>query len=334
MSDVLQVDDLSVEFYAGDDSRAFHAVKNARFSIESGNILGMVGESGCGKSVTSLALLDLLPESARVGGTIRYQNREFEGGDPGLSGLRGRSIGMIFQEPMTALNPVFSIGNQLEEVFGELRGWEDSKRIRRRSVELLRKVQLDRPEDRLRSYPHQLSGGQRQRVMIALSLAGDPDILIADEPTTALDVTLEAQIMKLFRDLADEGLGVLLISHDLALVGDVADNITVMYSGYNVEWGAAEAVIDTPQHPYTQGLVASSTALSDRGRDQLPVIPGEVPSPQNRPSGCPFHPRCHEKEARCEREFPDLFQPTETITSACWAREQTSAKDAVREYDE
>lgn len=320
MSTLLKVSDLSVEFYPGDE-RSFHAVKNASFTLEQGRMLGMVGESGCGKSVTALTLMDLLPETARASGEIEFLGETYEAQDPRLSTLRGRSMGMIFQEPMTALNPVYSVGDQLAETLGVLKGWEDEERIERRGLELLDRVHLDKPRRRLEEYPHQLSGGQRQRVMIALSLAGDPELLIADEPTTALDVTLEAGIMDLFRELATEGLGVLMISHDLSLVGEVSDRIVVMYSGYTVEWGPSSTVVQHPQHPYTQGLMKSSAALFDRENTRLPVIEGEVPSPEDRPAGCPFHPRCPEREDRCDSEFPPVYRPAEEVETACWARE-------------
>jgi peptide/nickel transport system ATP-binding protein len=326
VSNVLEVSDLSVEFYPGDSQRQFEAVCDASLSIGTGELLGVVGESGCGKSVTALSLMGLLPAHARASGEMKINGETYTPNSEELSTRRGRTMGMIFQEPMSALNPVFSVGQQLAETLEELRDIEGSDRIRDESVRLLRRVQLDRPKERLEQYPHELSGGQRQRVMIALALAGKPDLLIADEPTTALDVTLEAGIMDLFQDLADDGLGVLLISHDLALVGSIADRMTVMYSGYTVETGPASAIMDQPQHPYTQGLVASSTALTSRERDRLPVISGEVPSPDNRPSGCPFHPRCDEKEDRCEREFPEVFQPVEDVETACWAREHEAAK--------
>lgn len=326
MSNLLTVDNLAIEFYPGRPDRRFHAVKDASFEIDTGELLGMVGESGCGKSVTALSMMGLLPDYAEATGRLTLDGEEYPFGSDKLADLRGRRTGMIFQEPMTALNPVFSVGDQMAETLRELKGWDTRDRIRQRSIELLERVHLDRAEERLNQYPHELSGGQRQRVMIALSLAGDPDLLIADEPTTALDVTLEAGIMDLFRELAEGGLGVLLISHDLALIGEVADRMTVMYSGYTVEWGLANAIMDRPQHPYTQGLVKSSTALSDRNRDRLPVIRGEVPSPSDRPSGCPFHPRCDEKEDRCEREFPDVVEPAESIRTACWARETIAGK--------
>lgn len=321
MVELLDVNRLAIEFYPQDPRRSFFAVKDVSFHVKQGEMVGMVGESGCGKSVTALSLLDLLPATARVSGTIRFQGTTYQGGDERLKNLRGRSVGMIFQEPMTALNPVYSVGEQLEETLLTLRDWREEERIRKESVRLLQRVHLDKPLQRMEEYPHQLSGGQRQRVMIALALAGRPDLLVADEPTTALDVTIEAGIMDLFQELVRDGLGVLMISHDLSLVGDVSDHIVVMYSGFTVERGPAETLINQPQHPYTQGLMASSQALFDRSRSNLPVIEGEVPEPENRPSGCPFHPRCPEREDRCDQEFPPYYHPINGIETACWARE-------------
>ncbi|MFB6344467.1 MAG: ABC transporter ATP-binding protein, partial [bacterium] len=327
----LRAEGIRVTFYPHLPDRTFQAVCNADVQISQGEILGMVGESGCGKSLTALSMLNLQPNTARAEGTIEYGGRDYEAGGDELSGLRGTKIGMIFQEPMTALNPVYSVGWQLAEALYFTKGIEDKQQQRRRSIELLETVQLDRAEDRLDSYPHQLSGGQRQRVMIALALAGEPDYLVADEPTTALDATLEKGIMDLFQELArDRGLGVLLITHDLALVGRVSDRITVMYSGYTVENGPSETIMESPQHPYTQGLVASSTAIQSN-TDRLPVIPGDVPDPEERPEGCPFHPRCEEKEPRCETDYPETFRPIERVTTDCWAREDSEY--AAKEQD-
>lgn len=317
---ILSLDDCSIEFYPG-ESRAFYAVVDAHLDIGQGEIVGLVGESGCGKSLTSMAIVDLLPSSATAGGTVTFDGRQFEAGSDELSNLRGQSVGVIFQEPMSALDPVYTVFEQLSETLRVLRDLRNEDRIRQESIRLLERVQLDRPEQRLESYPHQLSGGQRQRVMIALALSGEPELLIADEPTTALDVTLEAGIMDLFADLANDGLGVLLISHDLSLVAEVSDRIIVMYSGYTVDSGPSQQIIERPQHPYTRGLVKTSKSLGDDQRNRLPVIPGEVPDPKHRPTGCPFHPRCDEKEQRCEEKFPEIFEPVDSIRTACWARE-------------
>ncbi len=315
---ILEVRNLSVEFYPG-STRAFHAVVDANFEIEAGKMVSVVGESGCGKTLSALALVGLTPPAARCRGTIVHRSRSFEASSSALARLRGRDVGMVFQEPMTALNPLFSLDRQFREVLRYLRGVEDRKEARDISTELLDRVGLDRPERRVNQFPHQLSGGQRQRAMIALALAGEPSLLIADEPTTALDATLERRVMELFRKLADEGLGVLMISHDLPLVADVSDRVVVMYSGYTVENGPAHQLVDAPQHPYTRGLVASASAIVLGDTPRLPVIPGEVPSPDRRPGGCPFHPRCPEKLDRCESEFPPESEPVAGVRTACWA---------------
>jgi peptide/nickel transport system ATP-binding protein len=280
----------------------------------------MVGESGCGKSLTALSVPNLLPKEATSSGQVSFKGRNYSSSSEELSELRGRNIGMIFQEPLSALNPVFSVGDQLDETLRYLRDLDQQER-RKESINLLERVHLDRPEKRLDQYPHQLSGGQRQRVVIALALAGEPDVLIADEPTTALDVTIESRIMDLFKELSRDGLGILLISHDLSLVAHVTDRLTVMYSGYTVETAPSGIILDHPQHPYTQGLIASAKDLTSGHSDRLPVIPGEVPDPQDRPSGCPFHPRCPEKEPRCESTYPEVFEPVQNNKTACWARE-------------
>ncbi len=319
-SSLLHVDGLSVTFYPEESYRRFSPVRDVSFSVDRGEMLGMVGESGCGKSLTALSVPDLLPPEASSSGRMNFNGRIHEIGSDSLATLRGRKIGMIFQEPLSALNPVFSIGAQLDESLRYLRDLDPDDR-HRESLRLLERVHLDRPEKRLAQYPHQLSGGQRQRVVIALALAGEPDLLIADEPTTALDVTIESRIMDLFTELSEGGLGVLLISHDLSLVANVTDRLTVMYSGYTVETAPSERILSNPQHPYTRGLMASAKDLAVGNSKRLPVIPGEVPDPQDRPPGCPFHPRCSEKEDRCESDFPDVFEPYEGNRTACWARE-------------
>lgn len=321
MSDrLLSVENLSVTFYPEEPHRRFSPVKDVSFEIRDGEMLGMVGESGCGKSLSALSIPNLLPAASSGLGTIVFRGREYEVGSESLKTLRGRKIGMIFQEPLSALNPVFTVGYQLDETLEHLRDMTEQQR-REESIRLLERVQLDRPEKRLEQYPHQLSGGQRQRVVIALALAGDPDLLIADEPTTALDVTIESKIIDLFNELKETGLGILLISHDLPLVAQVTDRTSVMYSGYTVETAPSTDLLENPQHPYTQGLIGSASELVEGTVDRLSVIEGEVPDPQHRPPGCPFHPRCPEKEARCDEEFPDVFEPVDANKTACWARE-------------
>ncbi|MFP4686678.1 MAG: ABC transporter ATP-binding protein [bacterium] len=316
---LLEVDCLEVEFYPGSRQRSFKAVVDASFKIGGGEILGLVGESGCGKSAAALALLDLLPPTARADGELFFEKKRyrFENNEPSV--LRGGRVGMIFQEPLAALNPVYSLRFQLYETLRQLRGIKDRDELAAASIDLLGRVHLDKRVEKLDSYPHQLSGGQRQRAMIALALAGRPRLLIADEPTTALDASLQRGIIELFVELASDGLGVLLISHDLNLVAEVADRIAVMYSGYTVEVGKTEKIINSPAHPYSRGLLASSRAIfSDAER--LPVIEGEVPEPCERPSGCPFNPRCPEVMSCCSEKYPPPSWIQERRVS-CWARE-------------
>jgi len=315
---LLEVRKLAVEFYPGATDRFFRAVVDASFEIAEGEILGLVGESGCGKSATALALLDLLPETARPAGEFLFGEQKYIFEEKKQKNLRGNQVGLIFQEPLTALNPLYSVGAQMYETLTYLRGIKDKDVLRSESVELLGRVHLDNPSEKLESYPHQLSGGQRQRVMIALALAGDPRLLIADEPTTALDASLQRGIMELFSELAASGLGVLLISHDLDLVAEVADSIAVMYSGYTVETGTTKNIIKNPLHPYTRGLLESSRAVFSR-QARLPVIKGEVPDPACRPPGCPFSPRCPEAFSGCSKDFPHR-KIIEKRQIACWAR--------------
>jgi oligopeptide/dipeptide ABC transporter ATP-binding protein len=315
---LLGVRKLAVEFYPGASDRFFRAVVDASFEIAEGEILGLVGESGCGKSATALALLDLLPETARPVGEFLFGEQKYIFEEKQQRKLRGQQMGMVFQEPLTALNPLYSVGAQIYETLTHLRGIKDKNVLRSESVDLLERVHLDNPVAKLESYPHQLSGGQRQRVMIALALAGEPRLLIADEPTTALDASLQRGIMELFSELAASGLGVLLISHDLDLVAEVAGSIAVMYSGYTVETGTTKNIIKNPLHPYTRGLLDSSKAVFSR-QARLPVIKGEVPDPSRRPPGCPFSPRCREAFARCTENFPPR-KIIEKRQIACWAR--------------
>lgn len=321
MSRLLEVEGLSVTFRPGQPDEV-PAVVEAEFGLDDGEILGLVGESGCGKSVTSRALLGLLPDGARVRGTLNLQSKEYNLASNRVSKLRGRQVGMVFQDPMGSLNPLYTVGDQLRETLRTLHPDAEDGFVDSRCLELLDRVGMDDSQRRARSYPHQLSGGLRQRATLALALAGDPDLIVADEPTSALDVTLQRRIMELFEELArDEGLGVLLISHDLPLVGRYTDRISVMYSGYTVETGPADRMVEEPSHPYTQGLVASSRALEEGEGDRLPVIPGDVPSPEERPDGCPFHPRCSEAEDRCRDEFPPDYELGDGLRTACWARE-------------
>ncbi len=289
------------------------AVRDIGFSIGKGEVLGLVGESGSGKSVTSLAVIRLLPPTAKVTGTIRFGSDELtQVSDEKMRALRGRSIAMIFQEPMTALNPVMRVGDQVSEAV--LAHSRNGHRVTKneawqKAVEALTTVAIPEPDRRARDYPHQLSGGQRQRVMIAMAIVNRPQLLIADEPTTALDVTVQAQILELLSELRQKfGLAMLFISHDLAVVSQVADRVAVMYAGQMVETGPARALFNSPLHPYTQGLLNSVPTLRTDRRKPLRTIEGTVPAITALPSGCAFEPRCDTKVANCAHEAPQLVE--------------------------
>ena len=302
---VLRVRDLTVTFRV-DGGRApdVHAVRGVSYDLLPGEVLAVVGESGSGKSVSSLALLGLLPGTARVTGSARLGDQELVGLDRrALSEVRGRRIAMIFQDPGNALDPVFTIGYQLREMLRRhVPGLTRAQRTAR-AVELLRMVELPDPEERLRFYPHQLSGGQAQRVMIAMALACDPEILVADEPTTALDVTIQAQILDLLAKLQREtGMALVLITHDMGVVAETANRVSVQYAGQKVEEQPVRALFADPHHPYTAALLS---ALPERATTRrLPSIPGVVPGQYDRPAGCLFSPRCGFVTERCVEKAP------------------------------
>jgi peptide/nickel transport system ATP-binding protein len=295
MTPLLEVENLRLDIVT--ESGRHPAVEEVSFAIGRGETLGLVGESGCGKSITALSLMGLLrPPLALGAGTIRLEGREIQALPSGeLRALRGARIAMIFQEPMTALNPLSPVGRQIAEMFIIHQGLSAAD-AERRAVDALRQVRVPAPERRARDYPHQLSGGMRQRVMIAIALACKPDLLIADEPTTALDVTVQSEIVDLMKDLcARQGTAILMISHDLGLVTDICARVCVMYAGRIVERQASGAVFRAPAHPYTRGLVGSLPRLGLRaahGQRKLTEITGTVPSVFDFPAGCRFHPRC------------------------------------------
>ncbi|MDF2970379.1 MAG: transporter ATP-binding protein [Microvirga sp.] len=304
---LLEVEDLRIDLSV--NGRSFPAVQDVSFSIRRGETFGLVGESGCGKSITALALIGLLRNPLSIaGGSIRFHGQELLDLSPGgLRKLRGSRISMIFQEPMTALNPLSPVGRQIAEMFVLHKGanWSEAER---QAVEALARVRVPAPERRVKDYPHQLSGGMRQRVMIAMALACGPDLLLADEPTTALDVTVQAEILDLIRELsAAQGTAVLMISHDLGLIANMCQNVGVMYAGRLIEQRAADSIFLTPRHPYTQGLVASLPLLGARskfGRKKLKEIEGVVPPVVAFPPGCRFNPRCHAATDLCRAEDP------------------------------
>lgn len=288
------------------------ALRGLNFDMQRGEKVGLIGESGCGKSLTALAIMGLLPARSQVIGSIALDGTELIGmPDEDMCKIRGARIGMIFQEPMTALNPLHTIGHQIAEPL-LLHQRMTVSAAKLRTVELLERVQLPRAKERLQAYPHQLSGGQRQRVMMAMALACQPDILIADEPTTALDVTVQKEVLALISQLVSEdGMGLLLISHDLGLMRDQVDRVMVMYGGAVVESAPTEALFQTRLHPYTQGLFAARPQLGLKRGTRLSTIPGQVPDLSNWPSACAFADRCAHAEASCRASLPALVQVSE-----------------------
>jgi peptide/nickel transport system ATP-binding protein len=303
---LLEVRGLAVRFDTGEGEAV--GVRDISLTVREGMNLAVVGESGCGKSVTSLACLDLLGPSSRiVNGTILFDGRDLTAAtEKEFRTIRGRLISMIFQEPMTSLNPVLSIEFQLSEAM-RLHTKLSKKEIRERSLELLSQVGMG--DTVLKNYPHELSGGMRQRVMIAMALACNPRLLIADEPTTALDVTVQAQILALLRELQEKtGITIMIITHDFGVVAEMADDVVVMYSGYAVETGSVEEIFLRPAHPYTSGLLKSIIRIDASMGDELYTIPGMVPAMSDKEAGCPFYDRCAWAEGKCGRELPPLAE--------------------------
>ena len=311
---VLTVERLEVDF--GTKEGVVHAVRGIDFELQIGEVLGIVGESGSGKSVTALATMGLLPKSADVRGSIKFKERELVGlKEKHLTGVRGTGVSMIFQDPMTSLNPVYTIGWQIAEAI--LAHQEVSKEDAwKRSVELLRKVGIPFPEERINNYPHEFSGGMRQRAVIAIAMANDPEVILADEPTTALDVTVQAQVLDSLKTaLSETGAALLLITHDLGVIAGLADQVLVMYAGRPVEVGTVEDIFYRPSMPYTIGLLGSLPRLDAEGRERLRQIPGAPPSILGDRVGCPFAPRCPLAQDVCRETEPDL-QVVESVTSA------------------
>lgn len=303
----LDVRNLNVSFSTPQGN--FSAINDISFQLHRGETLALVGESGCGKTVSALSILRLLPEPPAkiISGEIIYSGKNLLSlTHMQMRKIRGKEISMIFQDPMTSLNPVLTVGEQLSETLLQHKSL-NKKEVLSKSVQLLGKVELPSPEEKLRQYPHQLSGGMRQRVMIAMALACDPKILIADEPTTALDVLIQAQILDLLENLKKEsGMSMLLITHDLGVVTEIAERVMVMYAGDQVENGPTKSLLNNPNHPYTKGLIASRPQLGiDRKKfHRLTEIPGNVPNPDQRPKGCSFHPRCEWVMDQCKTQKP------------------------------
>jgi oligopeptide/dipeptide ABC transporter ATP-binding protein len=318
---ILQVEGLQTHFFTSVGT--VRAVDGVSYSLKSGETLGVVGESGCGKSVSALSILRLVanPPGRIVGGAIKFEGRNLlDLSEPEMERIRGNEISMIFQEPMTSLNPLYTVGHQIAEAvalhqgLGKKEAWD-------RAVEMLRRVYIPEAEKRAHAYPHQLSGGMRQRVMIAMALSCNPKVLIADEPTTALDVTIQAQILDLMRELQETfGTAIVLITHDMGVVAENADRVVVMYAGRKVEEAPADELFDRPGHPYTEGLLGSIPHLGGAGesRNRLNEIKGLVPSLFNLPPGCSFAPRCAKATDRCRVEQPTLDEHRPGHFIACW----------------
>ncbi|HEY2378898.1 MAG TPA: ABC transporter ATP-binding protein [Gemmatimonadaceae bacterium] len=328
---LLQIENLRTFFYG--DGGVSRAVDGVSFSIGSGETIGLVGESGCGKSVTALSVLRLVMPPGRIepGSQIVFEGRDLVTlGDRELRAVRGARIAMVFQEPMTALNPVFTVGEQIAEVV-RIHGKASRREAWNRAVEMLQIVGIPSPAQRAREYPHQLSGGMRQRVVIAMALVMNPALVIADEPTTALDVTIQAQILELLQQLQSRfGTSILLITHDLGVVAETVSRVIVMYGGEIVEEAQVKTLFAEPHHPYTEGLLAAMPRLGE-ARERLRTIPGTVPPPTRWPSGCRFHDRCPYAWERCTTEHPPLYQIGSAHLSRCHLAEEPERRNQPHE---
>ena len=330
-ANVIEIDDLKTYFYT--DIGTVKAVDGVSFNIPKGKTVGVVGESGCGKSVTSLSVMGLVqgPSGQIVDGQIRYNNGKravdlAKVPIDQLQKIRGNEIAMIFQEPMTSLNPVFTIGYQIDETIILHYPNMNKEEIKQRSIDMLKLVGIARAEGIYEAYPHELSGGMRQRVMIAIALACDPQLIIADEPTTALDVTIQAQILDLLRELKDKiNASIMLITHDLGVVAEMADFVIVMYAGRVIEMGSAIDIYHNPKHPYTIGLLNSKPSV-DKESERLYSIPGQVPNPINMPSNCYFYERCDRHYPKCGQLYPPMFEVNKGHHVACWLYEKDVEK--------
>ncbi len=331
---LVEVCDLTTRFFT--DDGVVTAVDRVSFGIEEGETLGMVGESGCGKSVTSLSIMRLIPSPPGLitAGSVHFQGESLlDKSEPEMRSVRGNKISMIFQEPMTSLNPVYTVGIQISETI-MLHQKLSKEEAKEKTIQMLRMVGIPEPERRYVEYPHQLSGGMRQRVMIAMALSCNPKLLIADEPTTALDVTIQAQILDLIRRLKEEtGMSVLLITHDLGVIAEMAQRVVVMYAGQIVEEAPCEALFERPTHPYTSALLRSIPRL-DSGRTRLHVIEGTVPNLLELPAGCRFHPRCHEVQEMCRESVPELITLDGRRKVRCFMRGSGPEAEEPEEVDQ
>ena len=340
---VLEIENLETHFFT--DNGTVRSVNKISFDVPKDSIIGLVGESGCGKSVTSLSIMQLVqaPQGQVVGGEIRFNSDELSPDEEGrdrcydvtkmptldMCRIRGKEISMIFQEPMTSLNPVFTVGYQIEEVFYLNNPEATKEEARQKAIDMLTLVGIPMPETMINYYPHQLSGGMRQRVMIAIALTGNPKLIIADEPTTALDVTIQSQILNLLKKVKGEcGASIMLITHDLGVVAEMADYVVVMYAGKIVEKGTVYEIFDTPMHPYTVGIQKAKPSLASDAAEELYSIPGNVPNPINIPDECLFKGRCGKRCAGCEgKPYPKEIKITETHSVFCHLYDEEGGND-------
>jgi peptide/nickel transport system ATP-binding protein len=335
MESVARVRNLKTYFFT--DAGTATAVDGVSFDVPAGKTMALVGESGCGKSVTALSMMRLVPDPPGriVGGSIHLDGRDVLSlSEREMRSLRGNAVSMIFQEPMTSLNPVFRVGSQIDAAI-RVHQAVSKQEARSQTIDLLESVGIPAAEQRVDDYPHQMSGGMRQRVMIAMALACDPGLLIADEPTTALDVTIQAQILDLLRALqAERGMSMLLITHDLGVVAETADEVAIMYAGKIVEQAPVRDLFASPQHPYTEGLFASLPRLDSEGgggKARLNAIDGQVPAATHFPAGCRFHPRCPHAMAVCREREPEAKEVAENHVAACWLHDgQGKADEGAR----
>ena len=332
-NNIIEIDNLETSFFT--DNGTVKSVNGVSFNIPKGKIVGVVGESGCGKSVTSLSIMQLVqaPQGQVVGGEIRFNSDDLGYDESGnkiaydlakmptkeMFKVRGKDITMIFQEPMTSLNPIFTIGYQLDEVIFVHYPDRDKEEVKKHSIDMLTQVGISMPERVYNAYPHELSGGMRQRVMIAMALAGDPKLIIADEPTTALDVTIQAQILELLKDIQKKtGCAIMFITHDLGVIAEMADEVVVMYAGKVIEKGTAREIFKNPKHPYTIGLQLSKPLITSDADKPLYSIPGQVPNPINLPNTCFFKNRCTKCIDKCNGCYPQTVKVSDTHHVACY----------------
>ena len=336
-NNIIEIDNLQTNFFT--DNGTVKSVNGVSFNIPKNKIVGVVGESGCGKSVTSLSIMQLVqsPQGQIVGGEIRFNSNELGYDEEGkkiayniakmptkeMFNVRGKDITMIFQEPMTSLNPVFTIGYQLDEVMFIHYPQMSKEDVKKHSIDMLNQVGISMPERVYASYPHELSGGMRQRVMIAMALAGDPKLIIADEPTTALDVTIQAQILELLKNIQKKtGCSIMLITHDLGVIAEMADEVVVMYAGKVIEKGTVKEIFKNPMHPYTIGLQQSKPLITSDVNKPLYSIPGQVPNPINLPNTCFFKNRCNRCIKECSGNYPSEIKVTDTHYVSCYLYEK------------